>query len=313
MEKYTTSILLPTEDPCSISIKTAIHCAAARVWEKAREFQYTKMEEQSKRKERYMGELKVFENKEFGQVRVAEVNGEPMFCLSDVCKVLEIGNATDVKKRLKNDGVDIIEVIDSLGRKQNATFINESNLYRTIFQSRKENAEKFTDWVTGEVLPSIRKHGGYIAGQETMSDDELIAKALLVAQNKIIERDRIIEQQKEQIEADKPKAIFADAVSASQTSILIGELSKILKQNGIDIGQNRLFEWMRNNGYLIKNGSSRNLPTQKSMDRKLFEIKERTVNSPDGCIKITKTPLVTGKGQVYFVNVFLNEKEGAEK
>lgn len=253
-----------------------------------------------------MNNVIIFEEKEFGQIRTAVLDGEPMFCLADVCKALEITHVTDVKNRLKQDGVGTTEVIDSLGRKQKATFINESNLYKTIFQSRKESAERFTEWVTSEVLPSIRKNGGYIAGQETMSDDELLAKALQVAQNKIAERDRVIEQKQARIEKMKPKEIFADAVATSTTSILIGDLAKLIKQNGVDMGQKRLFLWLRENGYLIKrNGSDYNMPTQKSMDMNLFEVKESTVNNPDGSVRINRTTKVTGKGQQYFINKFL--------
>ena len=247
----------------------------------------------------YMNDLKVFENKEFGEIRTAVVEDEPMFCLTDVCRALGITHITDVKSRLRKDGVGTSEVIDSLGRKQTAIFVNESNLYKVIFQSRKEAAERFTDWVTSEVLPSIRKNGGYIVGQETMSDDELMARALQVAQNKILERDK-------QIETMKPKAIFADAVAASHTSILIGDLAKLISQNGVSIGQKRLFKWLRDNGYLIKReGSDRNMPTQRSMEMKLFEVKESTISNPDGSVRITRTPKVTGKGQQYFVNKFL--------
>lgn len=251
-----------------------------------------------------MNDLKIFENKEFGEIRTAVVEDEPMFCLTDVCRALGITHITDVKSRLRKDGVGTSEVIDSLGRKQTAIFVNESNLYKVIFQSRKEAAERFTDWVTSEVLPSIRKNGGYIVGQETMSDDELMARALQVAQNKILERDK-------QIETMKPKAIFADAVAASHTSILIGDLAKLISQNGVSIGQKRLFKWLRDNGYLIKReGSDRNMPTQRSMEMKLFEVKESTISNPDGSVRITRTPKVTGKGQQYFVNKFLvNGKE----
>lgn len=251
-----------------------------------------------------MNELQIFNSSEFGQIRTVTINDEPMFCLADVCKALEISHVTDVKNRLKQDGVGTAEVIDSLGRKQNATFINESNLYKTIFQSRKESAERFTDWVTSEVLPSIRKSGGYIAGQEQMSDTELMAKALLVAQKQIEQRNAIIEQQKAKIEADKPKTIFADAVATSKTSILVGDLAKLICQNGYQIGQKRLFGWMRENGYLIKTGSSKNMPTQRYVEQGLFEIKESNVQNPDGSVRITKTTKVTGKGQIYFVNKF---------
>lgn len=255
-----------------------------------------------------MSDLQIFRNEEFGEIRIAAINDEPMFCLTDVCKALEITHVTDVKKRLKEDGVGTAEVIDRLGRKQNAIFINESNLYKTIFQSRKESAERFTDWVTSEVLPSIRKNGGYIAGQEKLSDEELLEKAVLVAQRKIIERDKIIAQQRQKIEADKPKTVFADAVGASKTSILIGDLAKLICQNGVQIGQKRLFEWMRENGYLVKRkGSDWNMPTQRSIEQGLLEIKESTHMNGNGCSIITRTPKATGKGQIYFVNKFLKE------
>lgn len=240
-----------------------------------------------------MNEVKIFENNEFGTVRTTEINSEPYFCLADICKALDL-QASQVKRRLKEDGVATNKVIDILGRTQNALFINEPNLYKTIFQSRKESAERFTDWVTSEVLPSIRKNGGYISGQEALSDDELLAKALMVAQNKIAERDKEIERM-------KPKELFADAVSTSETCILIGELAKLIKQNGVDIGQNRLFKYMRDNGYLTK----KNEPTQKAMDLELFEVLERTVSHADGSTRITRTTKATGKGQVYFVNKFL--------
>lgn len=261
-----------------------------------------------------MNELQIFNSEEFGEIRTITKDNEPMFCLADVCKALEIGNVSQLKTRLKQDGVITNEVGVQTGVKADGTpaiqmikmnFINESNLYKVIFQSRKESAERFTDWVTSEVLPSIRKNGGYIAGQETLSDEELLSRALLVAHNKIAERDAIIEKQQQKIEADKPKTIFADAVSTSHTSILIGDLAKLICQNGVQIGQKRLFEWLRQNGYLIKSGSSRNMPTQKSLDLGLFEIKESTVQNPDGSVRITRTPKCSGKGQIYFVNKFL--------
>jgi anti-repressor protein len=250
-------------------------------------------------------ELQIFSNSEFGEIRTITKDDEPMFCLADVCKALELEQVSRVKARLKTDGVTTSKVIDRLGREQEATFINESNLYKTIFQSRKESAERFTEWVTSEVLPSIRKNGGYIAGQETMSDEELMAKALLVANNKIAERDKIIEQKQARIEQMKPKEIFADAVATSHTSILVGDLAKLICQNGVQIGQKRLFVWLRDKGYLIKSGSSYNMPTQRYIEQGLFEIKESNLVNPDGSVRITRTPKVTGKGQVYFVNKFL--------
>lgn len=250
-----------------------------------------------------MNELQIFENSEFGAVRTVVVNDEPMFCLADVCKALEITHVTDVKKRLKEDGVGTAEVIDSLGRKQNATFINESNLYKTIFQSRKESAERFTDWVTSEVLPSIRKHGVY-AVDELLNDPDLAIKAFTALKEEK-ERNKALQADNDRM---RPKEVFADAVATSHTSILIGDLAKLLKQNGVDIGQKRLFAWMRDNGYLIKRqGSDWNMPTQRSMEMGLFEVKESTVNNPDGSVRINRTTKVTGKGQQYFINKFLGE------
>lgn len=252
-------------------------------------------------------ELQIFSNSEFGEIRTITKDDEPMFCLADVCKALEISNVGNVKQRLSEKGIHTADTLTK-GGMQKMTFISEANLYKTIFQSRKESAERFTEWVTSEVLPSIRKNGGYIAGQETMSDEELMAKALLVANNKIAERDKIIEQKQTRIEQMKPKEIFADAVATSHTSILVGDLAKLICQNGVQIGQKRLFVWLRDRGYLIKSGSSYNMPTQRYIEQGLFEIKESNLVNPDGSVRITRTPKVTGKGQVYFVNKFLNSK-----
>jgi anti-repressor protein len=249
-------------------------------------------------------ELQIFSNSEFGEIRTITKDDEPMFCLADVCKALEISNVGNVKQRLSGKGIHTADTLTK-GGMQKMTFISEANLYKTIFQSRKESAERFTEWVTSEVLPSIRKNGGYIAGQETMSDEELMAKALLVANNKIAERDKIIEQKQARIEQMKPKEIFADAVATSHTSILVGDLAKLICQNGVQIGQKRLFVWLRDKGYLIKSGSSYNMPTQRYIEQGLFEIKESNLVNPDGSVRITRTPKVTGKGQVYFVNKFL--------
>lgn len=257
-------------------------------------------------------DLQIFNNEEFGEIRTATKDDEPMFCLADVCKALEIANVGNVRQRLSAKGIRTMDT-PTKGGTQKMTFINEANLYKTIFQSRKDSAERFTDWVTSEVLPSIRKNGGYIAGQETMTDDELLAKALMVANNKIAERDRIIEHQKAKIEYDRPKTIFADAVATSNTSILVGDLAKIICQNGVQIGQKRLFAWLRENGYLMKNGSSYNMPIQRYVQQGLFEVKERSIQNPDGSVRITITPKITGKGQLYFVNKFLGGSNGKEE
>lgn len=256
-----------------------------------------------------MNELQIFNSEEFGEIRTITKDDEPMFCLADVCRILEIKNVSDCKSRLRQKGVVTTDTLTN-GGKQKMVFIDESNLYKTIFQSRKESAERFTEWVTSEVLPSIRKNGGYIAGQETLSDEELMAKALLLANNKIAERDKIIEQKQTRIEQMKPKEIFADVVSASHTSILVGDLAKLICQNGYQIGAKRLFSWLRDNGYLIKRkGADWNMPTQKSLELGLFEIKESTHIGGNGCNVTTRTPKATGKAQIYFINKFL----GSEK
>ena len=251
-----------------------------------------------------MNELQIFNSEEFGEIRTITKDNEPMFCLSDVCKALEISNVGNVKQRLSEKGIHTADT-PTKGGLQKMIFINEANLYKTIFQSRKESAERFTEWVTSEVLPSIRKNGGYIAGQETLSDEELLSKALMVAQRKIDEKNNIIAMQDSRIQGMIPKEIFADAVSASHTSILVGDLAKLICQNGVQIGQKRLFEWLRENNFLIKSGTSRNMPKQRYVEQGLFEVKESNIQNPDGSVRITKTTKVTGKGQVYFVNKFL--------
>lgn len=250
----------------------------------------------------YMNDLKIFENKEFGEIRTVNIDGEPWFVGVDIATALGYSNTRDaIAKHIDNEDKATVAIHDGR-QKRNITAINESGLYSLILSSELPSAKAFKRWVTSEVLPSIRKNGGYIVGQDTMTDDELMARALQVAQNKIQERDK-------QIETMKPKAIFADAVAASHTSILVGELAKILKQNGVNIGQNRLYEWLRENGYLIRGNkrTDRNAPTQRSMDMGLFEVKISTVVNSDGSVRETRTTKVTGKGQQYFINKFLTE------
>lgn len=243
-----------------------------------------------------MNQIKIFENPEFGKVRTVEIDGKPYFCGSDIAEAL--GYAKPNNAVAMHCRATLKQGIPISGKIQEVNFIPEGDVYRLVVRSKLPSAEKFERWVFDEVLPSIHKSGGYIAGQEQMTDSELMAKALLVAQKQIEERNA-------QIERMKPKEIFADAVAASHTSILIGELAKLLKQNGVKTGRRRLFTWMRDNGYLIKGGSSRNMPTQKGMELGLFEIKETTINNPDGSIRISRTTKVTGKGQQYFINKFL--------
>lgn len=247
-----------------------------------------------------MNEIQVFSNPEFGEVRTLTIEGEPWFVGKDVAQVLGYNDtAQAIRKHVDPEDKGVVEMTTP-GGVQPITAINESGLYSLILSSKLPGAKKFKRWVTSEVLPSIRRNGGYIAGQEELSDTELIAKALLVADRKIKERDL-------QIAEMKPKALFADSVTASNTSILIGELAKLIRQNGVDMGEKRLFEWMRNNGFLVRRkGTDYNMPTQRSMEMGLFQIKETTVNHASGYTTVNKTPKVTGKGQQYFINIFLN-------
>lgn len=249
-----------------------------------------------------MNEMKVFNNAEFGKIRTLNRDGEPWFVGKDVATALGYKDSVNaLKSHVSEEDKGGWRIATQYGERE-AVIINESGLYSLILSSKLDSAKRFKRWVTAEVLPSIRKSGGYIAGQDEMSDTELLAKALLVAQ-------RQIEQRNAQIAEMQPKALFADAVAASHTSILIGELAKILKQNGVDIGQNRLFETLRRQGYLIRrNGTDYNSPTQRAMELGLFEVKESTVGNPDGSVRVTRTTKVTGKGQQYFINKFLKGK-----
>lgn len=256
-----------------------------------------------------MNSLQIFNSEEFGEIRTIEIDGKPYFVGTDVAKALGYNNPRDAVSR-HCKGVVKHDTPTSSGI-QSMSYINEGDLYRLIMKSKLPSAEKFEAWVMDEVLPAIHHNGGYIMGQENLSDSELMAKAILVAQKTIEHKNQIIEQQKAKIEQDRPKTIFADAVSASHTSILIGDLAKLICQNGYQIGQKRLFQWMRDNGYLMVSGSSRNMPKQKYVEQGLFEVKESNVQNPDGSVRITRTTKVSGKGQLYFVNKFLGQE--AEK
>lgn len=256
-----------------------------------------------------MNEIQIFNNKEFGNIRTVNIDGEPWFVGKDVAEALGYSNSRKALADHVHDDDKGVTKCDTLGGKQDLTVINESGLYALIFGSKLESAKRFKRWVTSEVLPAIYHNGGYIQGQENLSDTELMAKAILVAQKTIEQKNQIIEKQKEKIEQDRPKTIFADAVSASETSILVGDLAKLICQNGYQIGQKRLFEWLRQNGYLMKCGSSRNMPTQRYLEQGLFEVKESNVQNPDGSIRITRTTKITGRGQLYFVNKFLGREE----
>jgi anti-repressor protein len=246
-------------------------------------------------------QIQIFNNSQFGDIRTLKTDqGEPSFCLTDVCKQLGL-QTNKVKERLSKDGWYSIPVMDSKNRMQDTTFITEPNLYKVIFQSRKPEAEAFTEWVTSEVLPSIRKNGGFISTKSDDSPETIMARALLIADSTIKSQQLILQEQ-------APKVLFADSVVTSSRSILVGELAKIIAQNGLEIGQNRLFIWLRKHGYLGSHGEYYNLPTQRAMEMDLFEIKKTTINKPDGTVLVTSTTKVTGKGQIYFVNKFLHPK-----
>lgn len=250
-----------------------------------------------------MNDVKIFENPEFGEVRTVVIDDEPWFVGKDVAAALGYENPQKaLRDHVDNEDKKMGErnvtpsIKDSLGREQYPVFINESGVYSLVFGSKLESAKKFKRWITHDVIPAIRKTGGYHVPQ---SPEEQMAQGLLAAQKLLTEKDKRIKEM-------RPKEIFADAVSVSKTDILIGDLAKLIKQNGHDIGQKRLFSWLREKGYLIKRkGLDWNMPTQKAMEMKLFRVKETVVTHADGHTTVSKTTKVTGKGQVYFVNKFL--------
>lgn len=245
-----------------------------------------------------MNKVKIFNSEEFGDVRTVTINGEPWFVGKDVADILGYQNGSrDINRHVHEEDRQNYQngTFDS---PRGMTIINESGLYALIFGSKLESAVRFKHWVTSEVLPAIRKTGSYQAPQ----GKELLALAVLEAQKTIDEQSKAIERM-------KPKVIFANAVETSHTLILIGDLAKLLRQNGVDTGQKRLFEQLRNEGYLMKTGSSRNMPTQRYVADGLFQIKETVISNPDGSVRMTKTTKVTGKGQQYFLNKYLKNKE----
>lgn len=252
-----------------------------------------------------MREIKIFENPHFGKVRTLEIEGEPWFVGKDVAEVLGYQNPSkaladhvDAEDKLNN------ETLSSLGQR-GGWLINESGLYSLVLSSKLPTAKAFKRWITSEVIPSIRKHGAYMTPDKL--EDILLNPDTLITLATELKKERAAREHLEGLRRlDKPKVIFADAVCASKRSILVGELAKLLKQNGVEIGQNRLFEWLWNNGFLIsRKGSDYNMPTQKAMEMGLFEIKETAIPHSDGHITVSLTPKVSGKGQKYFVNRFL--------
>ena len=252
-----------------------------------------------------MNELEIFKNEEFGEIRTITINNEPWFVSKDVAFVLGYSNPRDaISKHVDVEDKGVAKC-DTLGGSQDLTVINESGLYSLILSSKLPTAKKFKHWVTSEVLPTIRKHGAYMTDEkafDVLHNAGGLADLLQQAAEQLKQKDV-------QIERMKPKALFADAVASSKNSVLIGELAKIIKAKGYDIGQNKLFTWMRENGYLMKTGEAYNQPTQKSMELGLMEIKKSTINNPDGSIRTTTTTKITGKGQVYFVNKFCKSED----
>lgn len=239
-----------------------------------------------------------FNNDQFGQLRVVkDDNGEPWFVASDVCDALGVADPAQSCRSFDNDEKGLF-TIQTLGGRQKVIHVSEPGFYKLVLKSRKPEAKAFQRWVTHEVLPSIRKKGGYIAAAADETPEQIMARAVLLAQDTIA-------RQKAQIEELKPKALFADAVAASDGTCLVGELAKMMRQNGVQIGQNRLFEKLRQDGYLGKSGSNYNVPTQRAMEMGLFRIKETSITHSDGHITVQRTAKVTGKGQQYFINRFI--------
>lgn len=254
-----------------------------------------------------LNSLKVFENKEFGKVRTIMTDGEPLFVAKDVCDILGLSNSRKALTRLDEDEKGVT-LSDTLGGKQNLSVVNEYGLYNLVLASRKPEAKAFKRWITHEVIPAIRKHGGYLTPDKTeelLNDPDLIIQLATNLKEERAARSQV----EQQLAVAKPKVLFADAVAASDSTILIGDLAKIIKQNGHAVGQQRMFKWLREHGYLIKRmGADYNSPTQKAMELGLFKIKETAITHSDGHVTVSKTVKVTGKGQQYFIAKFEAKK-----
>ena len=243
-------------------------------------------------------EIQKFDFKGAALRTLTDEAGEPWFVAKDVCDILGHSNVSMALDRLDDDERSKF----NLGRQGETNIVNEAGLYVLVLGSRKPEAHEFKRWVTHEVLPQIRRTGGYIPTTDADDDMTILAKAVMIGQRTMeAQKQRIAEQQARIVELE-PKARFADAVAASDGTCLVGELAKMLRQNGMDIGQNRLFRLLQADGYLGKSGSNRNVPTQRAMDLGLFRIKETTVTHADGHTTVSRTPKVTGKGQRYFID-----------
>lgn len=256
-----------------------------------------------------MNEIQTFENDQFGTVRaVRGDDGEPMFVAKDVCAALSI--APTAASRLDEDEKGL-RLTQTPGGEQNVLLVTEPGFYKLVMRSRKPEAKAFQRWVTHEVLPALRRDGGYMVARADETPEETMARALLLAQGTMERQKRRIAGLEAENEEMRPKALFADAVAASDGTCLIGEFAKMLRQNGVDIGQNRLFAMLREDGYLGKVGQNRNVPTQRSMELGLFRIKETAITHSDGHVTINRTPKLTGKGQRYFLERYGKTGEAA--
>lgn len=239
-------------------------------------------------------------------VRVVTLDGEPWFVLADLCRVLDLSAPHMVAKRVSDDARSQASVIDAMGRAQRATVVSEAGMYEVVIRSDKPEAAAFRRWVTSEVLPSVRRHGGYLtpeAAERALSDPDFIIRLATRLKTERAARAEL----EAQARIDAPKVVFADAVAVSDTTVLVGDLAKILRGNGVPVGGTRLFRWMRANGFLIaREGADYNSPTQRSMEMGLFKIKETAITHSDGHVTVSKTPKVTGRGQRYFVERFLD-------
>ena len=250
-------------------------------------------------------DIKIFANPTFGDIRIAvNEKGEPLFCLLDVCKALELANPSQVKTRLDSSNLISVEVTTKSAnrhgeftRTTSMTYIGEANLYRCIFQSKKEEAKTFQNWVFGEVLPQIRKTGGYIPVSAEDDEKTVLAKALGIMKRTLEEKERLIEEQ-------RPMAELGRQVSGSDENIMVGEMAKILYENGIEIGRRRMFKWLRENGYIFKQSRE---PMQKWIERGIMAVKECWISTDHG-MELAVTPMITGKGQQHFLQIFLHEK-----
>lgn len=239
-------------------------------------------------------EIHTFTSEQFGSVRALSIDGEPWFVAKDVCDALAIKNNRDAIARLDDDEKGVA-LTDTPGGEQRVQTVNEPGLYTLVLSSRKPEAHAFKRWITHDVIPAIRRTGGYMVSVANETPEQTMARALLIAQD-------TMDRQRRELDELRPKALFADAVAASDGTCLVGELAKMLRQNGVEVGQNRMFAMLRDEGFLGKTGSNYNVPTQRAMEMGLFRIKETAITHSDGHVTINRTPKVTGKGQRYFID-----------